>query len=131
MNAVIGDVVARFLKEGHRMVPCGHTGVHIFSPLGYTISIQCGWGNYCDHYAHPGHDLDGLSQPASFWFGSSTAEVAAWATSPYNEHWYCPPDENPKYTWVGGYFTATQTLDFVRHMLTLTPPIEIAEVEIV
>lgn len=52
----------------------GKKGFHITFENGYTVSVQFGPGNYCDHYGrHIGHEEERCGKE-----GSTTAEVAAW-----------------------------------------------------
>src|SRR3990167_10829053 len=49
-------------------------GIHILFPNGYTVSIQFGPGNYCDHYSRcVGEDERRCGEE-----GSTTVECAVW-----------------------------------------------------
>lgn len=52
---------------------------------GWTISVQFGYGNYCDNYQHPeGFDFaKGLNVVQS-----SDAEIAIWSGDTWESDWY-------------------------------------------
>lgn len=53
----------------------GGKGFHVTFENGWTVSVQFGPGNYCDHYNRSiMHEAEKCGAE-----GSSTAEVAAWA----------------------------------------------------
>jgi hypothetical protein len=62
----------------------GGKGVHLTFSNGYSISIQWGPGNYCDHYHKP---FDRMSSEACGSDGSDTAEVAVFKDG----NWVNPP----------------------------------------
>jgi hypothetical protein len=58
----------------------GGKGFHITFPNRWTVSVQFGWGNYCEHHdceAYPEKCLLG-EKPQCGANGSVNAEVAAW-----------------------------------------------------
>lgn len=78
-------------------------GFHVTFANGYTVSVQFGAGNYCDHYnADFGKDAELASA------GSNTAECAVWA----NDHSMIahPSFDNDT---VGGRMTPKAVLDLL------------------
>lgn len=64
----------------------GGKGFHLTFANGYTISVQFGYGNYCDNYYA---DFDFYKTPASkIDLKSENAEIAIWDA---NGHW-CTKD---------------------------------------
>ena len=82
-------------------------GFHITYANGYSVSVQWGFGNYCD-YHHLCADGDFVAlQHKCGKDGSATAEIAGF--NPDNE--WCHPDE-----WdddVKGYCTPAEVLEFM------------------
>lgn len=60
-------------------------GFHLTFPNGYTVSVQFGPGNYCDHYDG---DFNKAAELASQ--GSKTAECAVWGP---DGKFFTPPPE--------------------------------------
>jgi len=50
-------------------------GFHITFENGWTVSVQFGWGNYCDNYDNPVEEVRELGKKQ---YQSDTAEVWAW-----------------------------------------------------
>lgn len=69
---------------------------------GYRVSVQFGFGNYCEN-------RDGQS------FYSADAEIAAWDTNNHNK-WYAHPEWGDD---VKGYCTPAEVLDFMNEVAAL------------
>jgi hypothetical protein len=63
----------------------GNKGFQMKFENGWTISVQFGYGNYCDNYQHPdGFDFaKGLNVVQS-----SDAEIAIWSGDTWGSDWY-------------------------------------------
>ena len=63
----------------------GNKGFQMKFENGWTISVQFGYGNYCDNYQHPdGFDFaKGLNVVQS-----SDAEIAIWSGDTWKGDWY-------------------------------------------
>lgn len=58
---------------------CERKGFHVTFENGWTVSVQFGYGNYCDNYDWKGNDpSDPMSRFKDAAPHSRTAEVAAW-----------------------------------------------------
>jgi hypothetical protein len=82
---------------------------------GWTVSVQWGIGNYCDHYPLPlraGEDYDRANRDAGS-NGSATAEIAAWDA---NKVWH--RFENDDDT-VKGYCTPDEVAEFIAKISAL------------
>ena len=84
-------------------------GFHITFDNGWTVSVQFGWGNYCDHHGKP-YDFDDLT---GYYGDSSTAEIAAWDT----EGVWHEFDLNT----VKGYVKPNDVLDFMNMIAAKDP----------
>ena len=81
-------------------------GFNITFPNGWTVSVQFGPRNYCDHYDTEA-DLDAPSK-VEVW-KATTAEVAAWAEHKVWHNFNVDfPDEMVK-----GYMTPEEVLEFI------------------
>jgi len=63
----------------------GNKGFQMVFENGWTISVQFGYGNYCDNYQHPdgfdfAKDLNVVQ--------SGDAEIAIWAGDTWKGDWY-------------------------------------------
>lgn len=70
---------------------------------GWTVSVQWGFGNYCDNY-HKQWSLNANVVMGAE--GSATAEIAAWDA---NKVWYKFPTDTVK-----GYCTPDEVADFIK-----------------
>ena len=69
-------------------------GFHIAFANGWTVSVQFGKGNYCDHHGMIGGDLSELAAGPS-----KTAEVGVWnvnSPKPMKVRGYLSPEEVAK-----------------------------------
>ena len=83
-------------------------GFNITFPNGWTVSVQFGPYNYCDHYDTEA-DFDAPSK-VEVW-KATTAEVAAWIKSngnSYDDIWYNFGDDEVK-----GYMSPKEVLEFM------------------
>jgi hypothetical protein len=80
-------------------------GFHIRFNNGWTVSVQFGAGNYCDHYGR-------FEISASWYRGEArTAEIAAWDIEGNN---YSFGDDT-----VAGYRTPAEVLEFMNTIAAL------------
>lgn len=79
-----------------------HKGFQLTFENGWTVSVQWGVYNYCDH--HHGKDFDAARKADGNW-ESSTAEIAAWDK---NDNWYQFPSDTVK-----GYVQADDVAKFI------------------
>ena len=86
-------------------------GFHLTFENGWTISVQFGPGNYCDHRSRPDTDpcitaewYDAQPSKVRIW-ESTTAEVEAWNK---DDVWYNFGDDEVK-----GYMTANEVLELM------------------
>ena len=75
-------------------------GFHIKFKNGWKVSVQFGWGNYCDDYNAPINEIKLMNK---FSYGGTTAEVWSWNEDSDK----CYP-KNPL-----GYQTPEQVLEFM------------------
>lgn len=85
----------------------GNRGYHMTFSNGWTVSVQWGPGNYCDH-----HNTYGFYAPkeSDKWY-SGTAEVAAWDR---NGVWYQFDSDT-----VDGYKTPDEVAAFIAMIVGL------------
>jgi hypothetical protein len=78
---------------------------------GWTISVQFGYGNYCDNYQHPdGFDFaKGLNVVQS-----SDAEIAIWSGDTWKGDWYTFENGDT----VLGYQTPDQVAEWIAKVIT-------------
>jgi len=72
-------------------------GFHITLKNGWTVSVQFGWGNYCDNYNNKPEELKNYGMIP---YSSNTAEVWAWkndVTYPNGPKGYQTPEEVLKF----------------------------------
>lgn len=90
-------------------------GFQMLLPNGYLVSIQWGWGNYCDHYNNPDHLIMGGNGPDLMELsrkcgaeGSDRVETAV--TDPQGSFVPCPlfPGDD-----VQPYMTNTQVIQLI------------------
>jgi len=63
----------------------GNKGFQMEFQNGWTISVQFGYGNYCDNYQHPdGYDFAKDINVVH----SSNAEIAIWSGDTWESDWY-------------------------------------------
>ena len=77
---------------------------------GWTVSVQWGVYNYCDHYTARWTEDANAKVGA---LGSTTAEIAAWDA---NKVWYQFPANNDS---VKGYCTPDEVADFIKMISTM------------
>lgn len=65
------------------------SGFHLTFENGWTVSVQWGTMNYCDHYDNRDYDapLKTLQEKKKSW-DSKTAEIAAWKHQNDTKVWY-------------------------------------------
>ena len=78
-------------------------GFHITFENGVTVSVQFGYGNYCENRDHP--DGFGLKNAES-----NDAEVAVWTKS---KRWILQEYDEDLSDNVGGYFSSDKVLDIM------------------
>ena len=84
-------------------------GFHITFENGWTVSVQWGPGNYCDHRYTAFDSPDDTRIMPQFW-ESKTAEVAAFKD---RDKWYIFPGDEGLTTSVKGYMTPKEVLEFM------------------
>ncbi len=61
------------MKKGFRI--CNNKGFYIKFDNGWTVSVQFGWGNYCDNY---NNNVKEMRDFGKYPYASDTAEIWAW-----------------------------------------------------
>jgi hypothetical protein len=89
----------------------GNKGFQMVFENGWTISVQFGYGNYCDNYQHPeGFDFaKGLNAVQS-----SDAEIAIWSGDTWESEWYTFENGDT----VLGYQTQDQVAEWIAKVIT-------------
>ena len=98
-------------------------GFSLNLPNGWTVSVQFGGGNYCDHRSSR-YDVSYLSGRGGSNWNSKTAEIAAFPTNYPQAKWYSfGREEEGQKTYVEGYQTVEEVLTFINTIRAL-PKVE-------
>lgn len=97
-----------------------NAGFSLALPNGWTVSVQFGGGNYCDH-RNSRYDVSYLSGRGGSNWESETAEIAAFPTdNPDAKNWYSfGREEEGLETYVEGYQKMEAVLDFINTVRAL------------
>lgn len=88
-------------------------GFSLDLPNGWTVSVQFGGGNYCDHHQSR-YDVSYLGGRGGSTWESKTAEIAAFPTNDSEAKWYSfGREEEGMQTYVEGYQKVEEVLDFI------------------
>ena len=96
-------------------------GFALSLPNGWTVSVQFGGGNYCDHRASR-YDVSYFNGRGGSDWKSKTAEIAAWPTDYPKANWYSfgkGEKESERQTYVEGWKTMEEVLDFINMIRAL------------